>query len=386
MSRYLLIALMLAALVLSACSGSSKRVMPADELSDSQDGASVSTVWSSNAGRGIHSVGDALDPVIEGDRVWVADSRGELTAWGLESGDRVWRKRLGKPVSGGPALADDLLVVGTREGEVIALDRNTEAERWRTRLSSEIVSVPAISDDAVVVLSGDGRLAALSRDSGSRRWTYDRSMPPLTLRGTSNPKLLGATVLAGLPNGRLAAVNLADGREAWQVDVGVASGSSDLDRMRDVDGDPVIVGSQVYVVGYQGQAMALDLQQGRVEWARDLSSYSGLDVDAERVYVSEDNGRVWALDRRSGAAVWRQDDLEGIRGTAPIVVGDMLVLGDDRGRLTVLDAGDGGILARVRIDRRNGISRNPVVVDDDIVVLTDGGRLQRLRLSRISED
>ncbi|MCK8515554.1 outer membrane protein assembly factor BamB [Methylonatrum kenyense] len=386
MSRYLLLALIVSALLLSACSGSSKRVMPADELSDSQDGASVSTVWSSNAGRGIHSVGDGLDPLIEDGRVWVADRRGELTAWDLESGDRVWRKRLGKPVSGGPALADDLLVVGTREGELIALDRETEEERWRSKLSSEIVSVPAISGDAVVVLSGDGRLVAMSRESGSRRWSYDRSMPPLTLRGTSNPKLLGSTVLAGLPNGRLVAVNLGDGSEAWQVDVGVATGSSDLDRMRDVDGDPVIAGSQVYVVGYQGQAMALDLQQGRVEWARDLSSFSGLDVDSERVYVTEANGRVWALDRRSGAAIWRQDELEGIRGTAPVVVGDMVVLGDDRGRLTVLDSSDGAILARVRIDRSNGISRNPVVVDDDVVVLTDGGRLQRLRLSRGGDD
>ncbi len=382
MSRYLLIALMAAAVVLSACSGSSKRVMPVDDLSDSQDGVSVTTVWSSNAGRGISSLGDALDPLVDGDRVYVADSRGELTAWQLDSGDRVWRKRLNEPVSGGPALSDGMLVVGTRNGHVIALDRESEQELWRTRLSSEIVSVPAIGDDAVVVISGDGRLAALSRESGTRRWVYDRSMPPLTLRGTSSPKLLGSTAIAGLPNGRLVAVNLNDGSQAWEVNVGVASGSSDLDRMRDIDGDPVIAGSQIYVVGYQGQAMALDLQRGRGEWARDLSSFSGLDVDGERVYVTEDNGRVWALDRRSGAAVWRQDKLEGIRGTAPMAVGDFVVVGDERGRITVLDASDGDILARVRIDRSNGISRNPVVVGDDVLVLTDGGRLQRLSFSR----
>ncbi len=377
----LLITLLLA-LTLAACGGTPKRELPVDDLPDTQAGLRVDTVWSANAGRGIHSVGDALVLAVRDDRVYVADRRGRIGAWRLDDGRRLSRTRTGLPVSGGPAVSEDLIVVGTRDGRVTAINADSEETLWEARVSSEVLSVPAISDNSVYVLSGDGRLYAFRRDTGARRWTYDRPMPPLTLRGTSSPVLVRDWVLAGLPNGRLVAVNRRDGSMAWEVDVGIASGTSDLERMRDVVGDPVLHGDEVFVVGYRGRALSLDLQHGRTSWNRDLSSYSGLAVDDERVYITEANGRVWALDRHTGAAVWRQDDLEGIRGSAPVAVGDVVAVGDDRGRLTLLDTGNGELLARVSLERKGSISRAPVVIGDDLLVLTDGGRLLRLSLSR----
>ncbi|MEX0729187.1 MAG: outer membrane protein assembly factor BamB [Aquisalimonadaceae bacterium] len=370
------------ALVLAGCSSTPVRESPVDSLADSQSGLDVSTLWSSRAGRGQNAQGDALVPAVHGENVYVVDHRGRLGAWRLSDGRQQWRMELDRPVSGGPAVTDGLIVVGTSDGMVVGIDPEDSEVIWESGVTSEVLSVPAISDQAVLVMSGDGRLFALRQDNGSRRWIYDRTIPSLLLRGTSSPVLLNDLVLAGLASGRLAAVRLRDGALAWEMDVGVASGRSDLERMRDVDGDPVVVGSNVYVVGFQGRVLSADMDRGRTNWSRDLSSFSGLAVDDERVYVTESNGRIWALDRRTGASVWRQDSLEGIHGSAPVVTNDVVVIGDDRGRLTFLNATDGEVLARIEYESGGGISRAPVVVDGDLLVLTDQGRLLRLSLSR----
>jgi len=375
-----LLSVLMLALFVAGCSSSPKRELAVNSLSDQKDGLVVEQRWSVNTGRGMEAVGDALVPAVDGDRVYVADHRGRLSGYSLNSGSREWRMDIDGTVSGGPAVQDGLLVVGTRNGRVVAVDLAESRVRWTTSVSSEVLSVPTFGPDQVLVMSGDSRLFSLRMDTGARRWVYDRAAPPLTLRGTSSPQVAGDNVLVGLSNGRLVAVQMRNGNQAWEADVGVASGSSDLERMRDVDGDPVIRDNTVYVVGYQGRAMSLDLERGRSNWNRDLSSFSGLDVDGERMYVTESNGRVWALDRRTGASVWRQDQLEGIRGSAPVVVGDVVVVGDDRGRLTFMDISDGSILARIRYG--DGISRAPVAVDGDLLVLTDDGRLLRLGLSR----
>ena len=144
----LLIAVLLV-LTLTACGGTPKRELPVDDLSDTQDGLRVDTVWSANAGRGIHSVGDALVPAVRNDRVYVADERGRIGAWRLDDGRRLWRTRTGLPVSGGPAVSEDLIVVGTRDGRVAAIDADSEDTLWEARVSGEVLSVPAVSDNGV---------------------------------------------------------------------------------------------------------------------------------------------------------------------------------------------------------------------------------------------
>ncbi len=367
--------------LIAGCSSTPSRDWPADGLEDTQDGLQVETVWRANAGRGLHAPGDAFDPVVVGDRVYVADERGRLSAFNLEDGRRVWRMDLDRSLSAGPAISDDLIVVVTRRGQVLGIDPAEKSIRWESTLTSQVLAMPLISADTVILQAADGRVFGLRADNGSRRWTYERSMPPLTLRGSADPVAVGSRILAGLPNGTLVNLNRSDGSLNWEAQIGQPRGSSDLERMRDVASRFVVFRGELYAAAYQGEVMALDLQQGRSSWSRDLSSSQGVAVDRERVYVSESNGRIWALDRRTGAAVWRQDQTEGLQASAPLVQGDTVVFGDERGRLTWVDAQDGDILARQRF-HGDGFSRRPVLVGDDIVVLSDGGRLLRLAVSR----
>lgn len=364
---------------LIGCGGSPPREYPADQLGEIIDTHRVQIEWSRGAGKGISAIGDDLVAAVDGDEVVVVDRRGRLSAFALESGRQRWRHNTGLAVSAGPVVTESLILLGTRDGRVVALDRESRETRWDSGVTSEVLALPAVDGDTVAVLTNDGRVFALRTESGARRWLYDRTMPPLTLRGTSRPVITTNRVYVGLPSGLIVALNREDGSRVWEARAGVARGSSDIERMRDVMATPVIYQGMLHAVAYQGDVISLDPGRGSTDWSRPLSSSAGLAVDRERVYVTEANGRIWALDRDSGAAVWRQDDTEGLRATAPVLHEDKVLIADDRGGLTWLDARDGSILARSLIGD-DPISQTPVVTEHGLIVLNDVGRLYRVGL------
>jgi len=270
---------------------------------------------------------------------------------------------LDRPISGGPAVGDGLVVVGTNKGEVFALDAATGERRWQAGVSSEVLAPPAVGSGVVAVRTLDGRLFGLDARTGKRRWIYDSPVPVLSLRGTGEPVIAGELVLNGFDGGRLVALLAADGRVEWEQQVAVPRGRSELERMVDMDSRPVVVDDAVYVTAFQGRVAALDLLSGDVLWDRDLSSYAGVAVDAAAVYVSDAEGFVWALDRFSGNSLWRQADLEQRRVTAPVRLGDYVVVGDEEGMLHWLSVEDGRFVARTRVDGA-GISSTPATGRD----------------------
>ena len=375
--------LLLIVALLTGCSSSPTREYPADQLEDMQPDHRVEIVWSRSAGSGIGAVGDALEPAVHGGEVVVVGHRGRLSGFDLETGRPLWRSELEVQASAGPTVTDELIVIGTRDGRIIALDRESREMLWERNVTSEVLAAPAVDGDTVAVMSNDGRVFAMRAESGARRWLYDRTMPPLTLRGTSAPLLTSGRVYAGLPNGRVVALDRNDGSLVWEARAGVARGASDIERMRDIVGNLLLQQGVLFAVAYQGEAVALDPASGSTGWSRELSSNAGLTSDRERVYVTETSGRIWALDRGSGAAIWRQDETEGLRATAPVLHDGRVVFGDDRGALTWLDARDGEIVVRRTLRARDdSISRPPREIDGDLLVQSDRGRLYRVRLVR----
>src|SRR5690606_40193835 len=136
-------------------------------------------------------------------------------------------------------------------------------------------------------------------------WTIAQWRPSLTLRGNTWPRIAGTTVVAGFDNGRVGAYDIVTGDPLWEVAVATPTGVSDLERLVDISAAGLqVVGNDVYVVGYQGRAVGIDLRTGGVFWQQEVSSYAGLGVDVSNVYVTNDVGSIVALDRRSGAQIW----------------------------------------------------------------------------------
>jgi outer membrane protein assembly factor BamB len=359
--------------------GGADNTLPPAELERFEELVAVREVWRRNVGSGPERDFLSLVPAVAGDRVYAADRRGTVRAFAAGDGRELWRRDTRVPASAGPGLGEGLVLLGTSDGQVVALGGADGTERWRARVTSEVLSPPQAADGLVVVRTVDGKLFGLDAQAGEVRWIYDRTVPVLSLRGTSTPVLTEGAVIAGFDSGRLVAVSLREGQTLWESRIAIPAGRSELERMVDIDGDPVIVDDTIYVAAYRGRVAALVLYTGDARWDRELSSHAGLGVDGRAVYVTDEMSHVWALERGSGASMWKQDRLEGRRLTAPVPVGEQwLVVGDFEGHLHWLRRDDGQLAARTRVDRR-GIIVPPVADGDVVYVYGSGGTLTALR-------
>ncbi len=358
--------------------GSDNTVEPA-ELVDFEPTIKIRTVWQHRVGSGAGKLFLKLRPAVDGDRVYAATRGGRVRAFDARSGESIWDTETDSPLSGGPGVGDGLVLLGTSDGEVLALDEKDGEIEWRARVSSEVLSSPVAQGGIAVARTIDRKLFGLSTDDGTRLWVYERTTPVLTLRGTSSPALTEGAAIAGFDNGQVVAIALSNGQPLWETRVAVPRGRTELERMVDIDADPVIEGNTVYAVTYQGQVAALELFSGEVIWRRDMSSHAGLGVGAENVYVTDDSSHVWALNRSNSASMWRQAKLEARRVSPPAVFNQFVVVGDLEGYVHWLRKDDGQFVARVRIDS-DGIVAAPVVTPFAVYVYGSGGELAALQV------
>ena len=233
----------------------------------------------------------------------------------------------------------------------------------------------------VVARTVDGRLRGFSATNGNTLWTVEQNLPALTLRGNTAPRVSGPLVVSGFNNGRVAAYEVANGDPAWEVAIANPTGRSELERLVDVSAGLSIVGNDVYVVGYHGRAVGIDLETGVVLWQQEMSSYAGLGADTNSVYVTTDFDAVVALDRQSGTQQWRQEALRLRDVTAPTRFANTLVVGDYEGYLHWLSPDNGEFLARERAAGQR-ISGAPLVVGQNVYVQGDDGTVAAFTLRR----
>lgn len=337
------------------------------ELIDITPTVSVAKLWSANAGKGEGRLGLQQTPVVDGGRVYAAAVEGGVRAFDLQTGKQVWQYKSDLRFSGGPGAGQGLVVVGTLDGQVVALDAATGAEKWQAKVPNEVVAAPAVGPENVFVRSNDGRVTAFSNATGERRWFWTNELPSLTVRGNA-PVLVGPGVLfVGSDDGTLTALSANDGREMWTQAVGTPEGRSELERMADVDGAPVLEGTTVYATSFKKETVAIEGPSGRPLWTRDNGGAGGLAVTSGAVLVSDPSGTVWALDKYSGGALWSNTTLARRSLTAPTVHGDYAVVGDYDGYLHWMKTDNGEVVARARVGGK-AVRGKPVVADGILLV------------------
>ena len=367
--------------VLGGCAGRKETAEPPAELTDFDATLDVERLWRGKVGGASERLRLGLRPATDGARIYAGAYDGQIAAFDAQSGEKLWSVDTRLKLTAGPGYGDGALAFGTADGELLLVDAATGQERWREPIGSEVLAAPALGSGVVVVRSVDGRLRGFSAANGSMLWAAEQSLPPLTLRGNTAPRVAGTLVVSGFNNGRVAAYDIANGDPVWEVAIANPTGRSELERLVDVSSGLTIVGNDVYVVGYHGRAVGIDLETGVVLWQQELSSYAGLGADFNNVYVTSDFDAVVALNRAAGTQVWRQEALRLRDVTAPTRYADTLVVGDYEGYLHWLSPDNGEFLARERAagDR---ISAAPLVVGDNVYVQGDDGTLAAFTLRR----
>jgi outer membrane protein assembly factor BamB len=372
------VAAMLALPVLAACSSlnpfssSGPQMAPVPEASAS---ARLTIAWEGKVGA---ADGQVFHPAVVDGAVFAAGRKGTVARF--DEGRTAWRVDLDRKLSAGVGANAALAVVVTDKGSVVALDAATGQERWRSALNSEVLAPPGVGEQTVVVRTSDNRLIGLDAADGKRRWVYQRSTPPLALRSFAGVNIVGDLAVAGFPGGKLVAVSLLNGGAAWELTVANPKGATELERVADISGLPVVHGQELCAVAYQGRIGCFDGSTGNALWTREFSSSVGLDRDSRHVYVTDDKDGVFAMDAFNGATLWKQDKFS-MRGiTSPLAVGDFVAVADREGYVLLMSRDDGVVAARVRADS-SAIRAAPQAYRSGLVVQSQDGGVYALSVN-----
>lgn len=351
------------------------------KLAEISQSVPIERIWSVDTGEGVNRSQPRIRPVADGDLIWVADHEGRITAVDAESGRVERRIDIELPISAGPSISQELIMVGTFDGELVVIDRDSGSIRWRAQLSSEILSTPVLHDGIIVVRCIDGRVFGLDRSDGERIWIHDRSVPLLTLRGNGDPLTRAGQAYIGYDDGQVTALRVSDGSVQWEQRVSTPEGQTELDRLADIDGPMLVVGTELYVVTYHGRLAGLALESGRTLWVKDIASSSGLSLRRTQLAVTDRDDNVWLVDRRNGATLWRDEQLLRRQLTRPVFLGGLVAVADFEGYVHFFDADSGQIVARAATGGGEPAAA-PLVVGDTLYLLAEDGRLSALRVGR----
>ena len=367
--------------VLSSCSslsslkfwGDDEEEEGPEELYSIQDNRTLEREWSvSNNNELTYG---RLIPVIYEGKVFYINSAGYLSSVDLDSGEILWSKNTQDVVSSGLDVNFKTISYGTLDGSIVALDFQDGSELWRSAISSESLSPPANSGSHVIIQTVDGRIAGYDLKSGKQEWFHQTVLPTLTLRGTSRPIIDQGFIFTGFASGKIAMIYPDSGAIRLELPITLNEGKSELERIIDIDGRPIIVNDLLIAASYQGNITAINLRDGRPAWQEELSSFKDLTSNGNRVVAVDEKSVVKAFGTATGAFIWDQKDLKLRKLTSPASISNLIAVGDYDGYVHLLNAQSGNF------EGREKVSRNPIteiISNGNFLLIVDAaGRVQK---------
>ena len=338
--------------------------------------------WSSKIGDGQGDGFYKITPTLVDGVLYVASSDGEVAAISAADGDRLWRVELERPLSGGVGYHDRSLYLGGADGSVLQLSADDGVVEWEAAVSGEVLAAPAVSDDWVIVQTYDGKLLGFQSGADEPTWTFTSDVPVLTLRGTSTPILVGGNAIAGFGDGKVIAVDVNSGNVSWESRIGVPQGSSEIDRIVDIDGAMTQQGIELFVASCQGRVVSLDNRTGRKLWQQNVSSVTGTHVGFGNVYVADVDGTLSAFLRTGQGVRWQNIELGYRQLSRPTPVSSYVATVDFDGYLHLLSQVDGQIVGRTKIG--GDAARADMIADSGrLIIFADNGQLLAYELETL---
>lgn len=266
-----------------------------------------------------------------------------------------------------PALAPDgTLVVGNAASgyhELYAIDAATSNVKWSyVDARKPWLGGALILNESVFAPAGDGKLYAFSL-SGQKLWDLALSEHALW----TSPITDGVNLFVATLNHDLYCISPESGQIIWQVE---------LDN--GIIGHPAFVDGVLYLGTLSGNIYALNSSDGSQVWVQRLEGNiwgtPGVAPESRTLYigtVSGTAGKFYALNMENGQVIWSRDD-EGSIIAGPLVLADQVVYVTEQGRVQSLDL-SGAPKWQDNFDR-NKIYTTPLQVNDLIVVAPMGSQ------------
>jgi outer membrane protein assembly factor BamB len=246
--------------------------------------------------------------------------------------------------------------------------------------------------DRTDVSKETGLLRAWPREGPKLRWTFKNCGI-----GFSGPAVVGGTLyIMGARGGveQLLAIDVAEGKELWSLDVG---GVFEIERGNGPRSTPTVADGRVYALGAKGNLVCADAADGRLIWKASMSDLGGTPpqwgycesvlVDAGRVICTPGGpkGALAALDAATGKLVWQAREFtDPAQYASPIVfawAGVRQYVQLTMKSLVGVQASDGKLLWRSDWPGETAVIPTPVYRDGHVYITSGygvGSKLVRL--------
>lgn len=295
-----------------------------------------------------------MAPVIDGNVVIAGNEFDSIRAYNKNSGQNLWKRFIAGGVTSNAHVYHGTVYFGAGDGHYYALDSKTGRTIWAFKVTSEGIGTPLVTAKVVYFVTGTNSVYAVDRKTGEQIWLFTREdNSEITVRGASEPTLVGDRLYVGLSDGYLIALDKTSGKLLWQKQL-----NSSL-RFRDVDAKPVLDDGRLYVSSYDGKLYCLDANTGQTIWIDRQGGFNAVTIIADRVYYSTSTHLLQALDKNSGQVLW-EHSFDNTVGTQPVYDKGLILVGEWDGPILALNARTGkkvasfftgmGVTARPTID------------------------------------
>ena len=295
-------------------------------------------------------------PAFAGNSLFFVDPEGNVTSIDINSGEVLWDSELETIVSAGIVAGFGRLFLSDDQGNLICLDQDDGSLLWKTFAGGEVLANVDVDAGLVVVKTASGFLNAFDLENGSEEWSYRSQAPNLTVRGSSSPVIDNNIVYATFDNGRIGAFNLKTGLPIWDGAISFTEGVSELDNLIDADSSPVLEGSRIYTVNFQGNLSVFDSAQRRTVWeSKESSFYEPFILRGVLGIISADS-KISTYSSRTFEGSWKLDEYALRELSNPETFKGYILIGDLEGYIHAIDPLTGITVARKKISRNKIIT------------------------------
>jgi len=174
--------------------------------------------------------------------------QGELSAFNLHSGKRLWHTSTGHKVFSDAAGDEHLIVVVSRDGRLQAFTPHDGALLWQLPLQGSFYVPPLLNKSVIFVAAYSGRCWAVQRSSGKILWEFSTASPILAPLAADEERLYVIPA-----DGLCRALNIASGQEIWSYRLPAPLSAA-----------PLVTSGKLWLGTSQKTLVALDKYSGRL--------------------------------------------------------------------------------------------------------------------------
>jgi outer membrane protein assembly factor BamB len=324
-------------------------------------------------------------PVIAEGLVFAGGSAGEVSAFRITDGERLWttqtldETRDHQPFGGGVSWDAGRLYVTTAAAEVLCLNTKDGSIVWRRALVAPARSAPTVDKGRLYIATINNQLNALSATDGQPLWSHVGMMESAGLLGGASPAVAGNTVVVAYTSGEVFALTADNGYPLWVESLNSPGAVDSLSSLAHIKARPVIHNGAAYLISHANRMSAIDLRTGKFLWNRQIGGVRTPALSGDFLFMLSNDNHLVCCENRTGKVIWtkqlphKDGDTQAVLWAGPILVNNTLVITGSNGKILFCNVQSGEILKDM--DAGSPLLLSPVTAQETLVVLSDQGDL-----------